>query len=135
MKSLDYFQITINCLGGLAGMFLGDLSGVMTALIIFMIVDYITGVLVAISTKNLSSSIGFKGIFKKFVILLLVGIANLIDVYVVQIGGGVRLMVIIFYLSNEGISIIENATTLGLPVPDKLKSILEQIDDNEETEE
>ena len=135
MKSLDYFQITITCLGGLAGMFLGDLSGVMTALIIFMIVDYITGVLVAISTKNLSSSIGFKGIFKKFVILLLVGIANLIDVYVVQIGGGVRLMVIIFYLSNEGISIIENATTLGLPVPDKLKSILEQIDDNEETEE
>lgn len=114
-------------IGGVIGYFLGGVDGLMITLISFIAVDYISGVLVAIVKHKLNSEIGFKGICKKVLIIALVGVANLIDIHVIRSGAVARTAVIFFYAANEGISIIENATKLGLPVPAKLKSILEQM--------
>ena len=103
-----------------------------TTLIVFMVMDYITGVMCAVSDKKLSSAVGFKGICRKVLILMLVGIANLLDVEVIGTGAVLRTAVIFFYLSNEGVSLLENAAHLGLPIPEKLKAILEQLHDRAE---
>lgn len=104
------------------------------ALIVFVVVDYLTGVMVAVLNKNLSSEVGFHGIFKKVVIFALVAVGHIVDTYVIQNGSVIRTAVIFFYLSNEGISILENASVLGLPVPQKLKDVLEQLKDGKEGE-
>lgn len=124
-------QIAFTALGGWMGYFLGGCDGLIIALILFVVIDYITGFMCGIVDKKLSSEVGFKGIFKKVLIFMLVGIANILDVYVIKTGSAIRTAVIFFYLSNEGLSLIENATHLGLPVPDKLKVVLEQIHDKE----
>ena len=116
-------QIAFTAFGGFLGWFLGFLY----ALIAFTVIDYITGVMCAITDKNLSSSIGFKGICRKVLIFTLVGIGNIVDVYVLGQGGVLRTAVIFFYLSNEGVSILENSAHLGLPIPEKLKEVLEQL--------
>ena len=105
------------------------------ALLAFVIIDYITGVMCAVIDKKLSSEVGFKGIFKKVLIFLLVGIANILDVQVIGTGSVLRTAVIFFYISNEGVSLLENAAHLGLPVPEKMKEILEQLHDRAEKEE
>lgn len=107
------------------GWLIGGYDTMMIALLLFMIIDYLSGVMCAVLNKKLSSKIGFKGIFKKIMIILLVGITNLLG----QATGidGLRYIVISFYLANEGISIIENASILGLPVPKKVKDVLEQL--------
>jgi toxin secretion/phage lysis holin len=105
------------------------------ALITFVVIDYITGVMCAITDKTLSSEVGFKGICRKVLIFLLVGIANILDVQVIGTGSVLRTAVIFFYLSNEGISLLENAAYLGLPVPQKVKTVLEQLHDRSESEE
>ena len=128
-------QTAITMLGGWLGYFVGGMDGMLTALIILMAIDYVTGVMCAIADKSLSSAVGFKGICRKVLILMLVGIANIIDVNVVGSGSALRGAVICFYLSNEGISILENATHLGLPVPAKLKEILTQLHNREEKTE
>ena len=97
-----------------------------------MVVDYITGVMCAVSDKKLSSAVGFKGICRKVLIMMLVGIANLLDVQVIGTGAVLRTAVIFFYLSNEGVSLLENAAHLGLPIPEKLKAILAQLHDRAE---
>lgn len=114
-------------LGGIIGWFLGNMDGFVYALVTFVVLDYITGVLSAIDRGQLSSSVGFKGIARKILIFALVGIANILDVHILGHAGVMRAVVIFFYLSNEGISILENATQLGLPVPEKLKNVLEQL--------
>ena len=114
-------------IGGVIGYFIGGVDGLMITLIAFIAVDYISGVLVAIAKHKLNSEVGFKGICKKVLIIALVGVANLIDIHVIRSGAVARTAVIFFYAANEGISIIENATKLGLPVPEKLKKILEQM--------
>lgn len=124
-------QIAFTALGGWMGYFLGGCDGLIIALILFVVIDYITGFMCGIVDKKLSSEVGFKGIFKKVLIFMLVGMANILDVYVIKTGSAIRTAVIFFYLSNEGLSLIENATHLGLPVPDKLKVVLEQIHDKE----
>lgn len=103
------------------------LDGLMTALLIFMVLDYVTGLMCAIADKKLSSSVGFKGICKKVLIIMLVGVAHVVDLHVVGTGDALRSAVVCFYLSNEGVSMLENAAHLGLPVPDKLKGILAQL--------
>ena len=113
--------------GGVIGYFLGGVDGLMITLIAFIAVDYISGVLVAIVQHKLNSEIGFKGICKKVLIIALVGVANLIDIHVIRTGAVARTAVIFFYAANEGISILENATKLGLPVPGKLKKILDDM--------
>ena len=120
-------QLAVAAVGGWLGYFLGGVDGLMIALIVFVALDYLTGVMCAIADKKLSSEVGFKGIFKKVLIFMLVGVANIVDVHVVGAGNALRSAVICFYLSNEGVSMLENAAHLGLPVPDKLKGILSQL--------
>ena len=120
-------QIAFTAFGGFLGWFLGGIDGFLYALIAFTVIDYITGVMCAISDKNLSSAVGFKGICRKVLIFTMVGIGNIVDVYVLGEGGVLRTAVIFFYLSNEGVSILENSAHLGLPIPEKLKEVLEQL--------
>lgn len=120
-------QIGITTLGGFLGWFLGGMDGFLYALIAFAVIDYLTGVMCAIADKTLSSAVGFKGICRKVLIFAMVGIGNIIDVNVLGQPGVIRTAVIFFYLSNEGVSLLENAAHLGLPVPDKLKEVLEQL--------
>lgn len=120
-------QIAFSALGGFLGWFLGGMDGFLYALIAFVVIDYIAGVMCAIADKNLSSGVGFKGICRKVLIFALVGIGNIIDVQVLGSPGVLRTAVIFFYLSNEGVSILENSTHLGLPVPEKLKEVLAQL--------
>ena len=127
-------QLIFAAIGGWLGWFLGGCDGLLYALIAFVVVDYITGVMCAVVDKKLSSEVGFKGIFKKILIFLLVGIANLLDVNIIGNGSVLRTAAIFFYLSNEGVSLLENATHLGLPVPEKLKSVLQQLHDRSEEE-
>ena len=125
-------QAAFTALGGFLGWFLGGLDGFLYALIAFVVVDYLTGVMCAVTDKKLSSEIGAKGIFKKVLIFALVGVGHIVDSHVLGNGGAIRSAVIFFYLSNEGISILENASHIGLPVPEKLKSILELLHDRDD---
>ncbi len=122
-------QVVFTGLGGWIGYYLGGCDGLLYALIAFVTVDYLTGVMCAIADKKLSSNVGFKGICRKVLIFLLVGIANIIDVQVIGQVGILRTAVIFFYLSNEGVSLLENAGHLGLPIPEQLKTVLEQLHD------
>ena len=124
-------QIAITAIGGWLGYFLGGIDGLMIALMIFMALDYVTGVMCAIIDKKLSSAVGFKGVCKKVLILMLVGVAHIIDLHVVGTGSALRGAVICFYMSNEGLSLLENAAHIGLPIPDKLRDILSQLHDKE----
>ncbi|MFR9280672.1 holin family protein [Levyella massiliensis] len=128
-------QLIFAAIGGWLGYYLGGFDGLLYALIAFVICDYVTGIMCAVSDKNLSSEVGFKGIAKKVVIFILVAVANIIDTNVITQGAILRTAVIFFYLSNEGLSLVENATHLGLPVPDKLKAVLAQLHDRAEKEE
>ena len=120
-------QFVFAGVGGWLGWFLGGFDGLIYALIAFVVVDYITGVMCAIVDKNLSSSVGFKGICRKVLIFTLVGIAHILDANVIGDGSVLRTAVIFFYLSNEGVSLLENASHLGLPIPEKMKEILKQL--------
>lgn len=117
----------ITGIGGWLGYYLGGCDGLLYALIAFVVVDYLTGVMCAIADKKLSSDVGFKGICRKVLIFLLIGIANIIDMRIIGQGEILRTAVIFFYLSNEGISLLENAGRLGLPIPEKLRTVLEQL--------
>lgn len=128
-------QVIFTAIGGWLGYFLGGCDGLIIALVVFVAVDYLTGILCAVADKSLSSEVGFKGIAKKVVIFMLVGVANILDVEVIGTGSVLRTAVIFFYLSNEGISILENSAHLGLPIPKKLKDVLEQIHDRSEEKE
>ncbi len=127
------FKIICAAIGGFCATLWGSLDGVMMALLAFIAIDYITGLMVAIANKTLNSSVGFKGLAKKVFILLLVLIANILDTHVMGGSGVVRGVVIAFYLANEGISILENAGKLGVPYPQKLKDVLEQLKEEKNT--
>lgn len=131
----NLIQCIFTVLGGWIGYFIGGCDSLMIALVVFMATDYITGVMCAIADKRLSSSIGFKGICRKVLILIMVGIANLLDLHIIGTGSVLRTAIIFFYLSNEGVSLIENAGHLGLPVPKKIKEVLEQLHDRAEKED
>lgn len=125
-------QIAFTAVGGWLGYFLGGCDGLLYTLLAFVILDYLTGVMCAIVDKKLSSEIGFRGIFKKVLIFVLVGVGHLMDVQILGAAGVLRTAVIFFYLSNEGVSLVENAAHLGLPIPTKLKAVLEQLHDRSE---
>lgn len=120
-------QLVFTAVGGWLGWFLGGCDGLLYALVAFVAVDYVTGVLCAVADRKLSSEVGFRGIAKKALIFLLVGMANVLDVQVIGSGCMLRTAVIFFYISNEGVSLVENAAHLGLPVPEKLKDVLAQL--------
>ncbi|MBY4973838.1 phage holin family protein [Streptococcus suis] len=122
-------KILFSMIGGLIGSLFGELDGILYALLVFIIIDYLTGIFAAVIEKQLSSSIGFRGIFKKIAILFLVSLGHMIDTAIIKQGGTIRTMVIFFYLSNEGLSILENTVRIGLPIPEKLQAILKQINE------
>lgn len=128
-------QLVFTGIGGWLGYFLGGWDGLLYALIAFVVIDYVTGVMCAISNHTLSSEVGFKGICRKVLIFLLVGIGSILDAHIIGSGGVLRTAVIFFYISNEGVSILENAARLGLPVPEKIKVVLEQLHDRSAKEE
>ena len=125
-------QMVFAAVGGWLGYFLGGCDGLLIALVVFAVVDYITGVMCAINDQKLSSEVGFRGICRKVLIFFLVGIANILDVEVIGTGSVLRTAIIFFYLSNEGVSLLENAAHLGLPIPKKLKDVLAQLHERAE---
>ena len=127
-------QLVFAAVGGWLGYFLGGCDGLLIALVIFVTCDYLTGIMCAIVDKKLSSEVGFKGICRKVLIFLLVGIGHVLYTQIIGTGSVLRTAVIFFYLSNEGISLLENAGHLGLPIPEKLKIVLEQLHDRAEKE-
>lgn len=128
-------QLIFAAIGGWLGFFLGGCDGLLYALIAFVVIDYLTGIMCAISDHTLSSEVGFRGICRKVLIFLLVGIANVLDIHVLGNGSVLRTAVIFFYISNEGVSLLENAAHLGLPVPEKVKDVLEQLHGRAEGDE
>ena len=131
----NVIQLIFTAMGGWLGWFLGGCDGLLYALVAFVVIDYITGVMCAISDHTLSSAVGFKGICRKVLIFMLVGIANMLDVKVIKTGSVLRTAVVFFYISNEGVSLLENAAHLGLPVPEKIKAVLEQLHKRAESED
>lgn len=126
-NTINFIQAVFAAIGGYIGWFLGGVDGFMYALITFVVIDYVTGLMVAVLERKLSSEVGFRGIFKKVLIFVMVGIGNIVDVYLIKNGSAIRTAVIFFYISNEGISIIENSAKVGLPIPEKLKDVLKQL--------
>ena len=131
----NVIQLIFSALGGWLGYFLGGCDGLLYTLLAFTAIDYITGVMCAVNDHTLSSEVGFRGICRKVLIFMLVGIANILDADVVGTGSVLRTAVIFFYISNEGVSLLENAAHLGLPVPEQIKTVLEQLHDRAEKEE
>lgn len=131
----NMIQMVFAAVGGWLGYYLGGCDGLLLALVAFAAADYLTGVMCAVSDRKLSSNVGFKGICRKVLIFLLVGIANILDIHVIGTGSVLRTAVIFFYISNEGVSLLENAAHLGLPVPGKIKAVLEQLHDRAEKPE
>lgn len=128
MKEIwNWVQVALTVLGGFLGWFLGGFDGFLYALVALMVADYITGVMCAIVDKTLSSEVGFRGIFKKVLIFVLVGIGHIIDTNLIGDGNVLRTAIIFFYCSNEGVSMLENSSRLGLPIPEKLKDVLAQL--------
>ncbi|EHN13450.1 phage holin family protein [Clostridium sporogenes] len=128
MKNIiEMVQMIFASIGGWIGWMLGGIDGFLYALIAFVVIDYLTGIMASILEQKLSSEVGFRGIFKKVLTFVLVGVAHIIDYYLIGSGSAIRTAVIFFYISNEGISILENTAKIGLPIPDKLRNVLEQL--------
>ncbi|MEE1560317.1 MAG: phage holin family protein [Coprococcus comes] len=131
----NVIQAVFAAVGGWIGYFLGGNDGLIYALLAFVVLDYITGVMCAVADKKLSSAVGVKGICRKSLIFALVGIGHLLDTQVIGTGSVLRTAIIFFYISNEGLSLVENAAYLGLPIPTKLHKVLEQLHDRSEKED
>jgi toxin secretion/phage lysis holin len=126
-EAINTLQLIFTAIGGYIGWFLGGFDGLVLALVAFVVIDYITGFMAAVIEKKLSSDIGFRGIFKKVLIFIFVGIGHIIDFHLIEKGSAVRTAVVFFYLSNEGLSIMENAARVGLPIPEKLKTVFTEL--------
>lgn len=132
MKATEIFKLLVGGIVTAFSAFLGGLDGVIYTLIGFMSIDYITGVMSAAKCKRLSSEVGFWGLVKKVCMIALVGIANLVDVSVIGSGNALRTCVVLYLIGNEGLSLLENMTRLGVPFPKKLIDMLAQLkNDNE----
>lgn len=127
-------QIIFTEIGGWLRWFLGGYDGALFALVVFVVIDYITAIMCAVVDKKMSNAVGFKGIFNKMLIFVLVGTGHILDTCIIDVNPVLRTAVIFFYISSEGISFLENASRLGLPIPKKLKTILEQLHDLSEKE-
>ena len=128
-----WVQIALAALGGWLGWMLGGMDGFVYMLVAFVVLDYITGIMCAVVDKNLSSAIGFRGIFKKITIFAMVAVGHMVDMNLIGPLGtvgdnsAIRTAIIFFYLANEGLSLLENSSRLGLPIPQKLKDVLAQL--------
>lgn len=131
MNTLRSIQIGFTAFGAVIGSFIGGFDGFIIALIILMVLDYVTGVIDAIVEHELNSKIGAIGILRKILMFVVIGVAHVIDVYVIKSPGVLRTATIFFYVSNEGISILENMALIGVPIPKKLKKMLAQLNEKE----
>lgn len=129
---INIFQVLVTAVGGFFGWFIGGWDGLVYTLTAFVVIDYLTGLMLAVLDRKISSEVGFRGIFKKVMIFVFVGIGHIIDFHVLKNGSAIRTAVIFFYLSNEGISIIENSARIGLPVPDKLQAVFAKLKEEDE---
>ena len=129
---VDIIKTSFSVIGCIIGLYIGTITPLLIALVIFMIVDYCTGIFRAIIDHKLSSSIGFHGLLKKISILLLIGVANIIDINVIGNGNVIRSTVTCFYISNEGISILENISKIGVPIPEKIKNVLLELQESKD---
>lgn len=129
MNWSNIFKGASAAVGGVVGFLYGQLNGLFWAVIALMAIDYITGVIVAVLDKKLSSEVGFRGLVKKLFILVLIAVGHILDAYVIGQGAAFMTAVMLFFAANEGISIMENAANLGLPIPKKLRDVLEQLKD------
>ena len=132
---MKIIQTIAAVLSGICGFLWGQFDGLLYALVAFMIIDYVSGVIVAVFRRELSSEVGFKGIAKKVLIMGLVAVGHILDTHILGGGAVCRSAVIGFYIANEGISILENSAKLGLPLPKKLISVLKQLKDDNDKEE
>ena len=132
MRSDTIIKTVSGAIGAIIGFLFGEITGLFIAIIALMALDYVTGILCGIAAKALSSEVGFKGLVKKLMVLVIIAVGHLVDTYIIGTGSALMTAVILFFAANEGISIIENAAKLGMPVPKKLRDILEQLkeDDN-----
>lgn len=122
---LTWIKMAVGVACGIATALFGGMDAVFCVLLIFIALDYITGIIVAVCTKTVSSAVGFRGLMKKIVILVVIAVAHLVGQ---AMGiGEVRSFIIGFYIANEGISILENAAKVGVPLPKKLLAVLEQL--------
>ena len=131
---MDKLKIILGTIITAVSGFLGGMDGIMYALVTFVSIDYVTGVMAAAKKKKLSSEMGFWGIVKKVCIIALVGVAHFVDIYVMQSGDVFRTAVALYYIGNEGLSLLENIQALGVVLPKKLVEALKQIR-NENDEE
>lgn len=131
---MKIIQTIAAVLSGVCGFLWGQLDGLLYALVAFMIIDYVSGVIVAVFRRELSSEVGFKGIAKKVLIMGLVAVGHILDTHILGGGAVCRSAVIGFYIANEGISILENSAKLGLPLPKKLITVLKQLKDDNDKE-
>lgn len=131
-KLFNAISVFAGVTGGIVASLLGAFDKILWALLILMIIDYVSGIIKAVYTKTLSSEIGFKGLLKKITILIIVALANVVQV-LTDGNIAIREIVIMFYIANEGISILENAAVILPNMPEGLKNILLQLrgDDND----
>ena len=118
-------------LGAVGGFLFGQLNGLFYAVIAMMAIDYVTGVLLAAVNGRLSSRTGFRGIVRKLFMIMLIAVGHIIDAQVIGTGAALMSAVELFFVANEGISVLENAAALGLPIPQKLRDVLEQLRDKD----
>ena len=127
MRFDTIIKTTSGAIGAVIGFLYGEITGLFIAIIALMALDYVTGILCGIAAKALSSETGFRGLVKKLMVLVIIAVGHLIDTYIIGTGSALMTAVILFFAANEGISILENAAKLGLPIPKKLRDILEQL--------
>lgn len=136
MKNVwEWLRVAAGVIGGIIGGFLQPVRGPVIALLVFVVLDYITGVLAAIIKKELSSETGWHGLIRKVAIFVLVGLSALLDTYALEGATICRTATVFFYLANEGISILENCSRIGIPIPAKLEAILKQIQEEKQNGE
>ena len=133
--AFNLFKTLVAAIGTAVSFFLGDWDTALIVLMAFMALDYVTGVIVAYANKTVNSEVGFKGLAKKFFILIILIAAVCLDRLLSNGSWVFRTWVCYFYIANEGISLLENAGNLGLPVPGKLKTALEQLNDDDKDRE
>jgi len=126
MKWDKILSTSLAILGGCVNYLWGGWDMVLKTLVLFMVLDYVLGVICGFKDKKLSSAVAFKGIFKKITILIVIAVAVHLD-NLFNTQGTVRSMAIFFYAGLEGISILENAGRMGVPIPEKLKEALVQL--------
>ena len=137
MNDVRAFQLCFGVLGSIIGYSLGGIDDFLICLTIFVVLDYLTGVILAIIYRELSSEIGFRGILKKISIFIIIALATILDYKIIKLNGALRMGTIFFYISNEGISILENLADIGVPIPKKIVNVLKQVntDNKDEGEE